>query len=184
VDSADDAANKAKELGGKVEKEAFDVMDVGRMAVLSDPTGGAFSIWQSKKHTGMDIEPGQIGGLCWNELLTNNVDLAGKFYSELFGWKIDSQDMGGFQYHVFMSGEKPAAGMMGMAGEQLANVPPHWAVYFTVEDCDGTVAKATAAGGVLVVPRQDIENVGRFATIRDPQGAHFAVLQPAPMPEK
>ncbi len=80
VESADQAAAKAKQLGGKVLMEAFDVIDVGRMAILQDPTGAVVCVWQAKKHIGVGVmnEP---GALCWTELMTTDTDRAEKFYT-------------------------------------------------------------------------------------------------------
>ncbi len=75
VDSADEAAAKAKQLGGKVLAPAFDVMNVGRMAVLQDPSGAVFEVWEPKLHIGAKIlnEP---GALCWSELTTRDAKAA------------------------------------------------------------------------------------------------------------
>src|SRR2546428_3114023 len=87
VKSADDAASRAAKAGGKVLAPAFDVFDVGRMAVLQDPTGAVFSVWQPKMHQGTGIA-GVPGTLCWADLSTPEPERAGRFYSELFGWKL------------------------------------------------------------------------------------------------
>jgi len=51
---------------------------------------------------------------------------------------------------------------------EMANVPPNWMVYFAVEDCDATVAKASALGAQTISPAMDIPTVGRlrFCSIR------------------
>src|SRR5258708_5606725 len=49
VASADDTTKKAEGLGAKVLAAPFDVMDVGRMAVLQDPSGAVFCIWEPKR---------------------------------------------------------------------------------------------------------------------------------------
>jgi len=92
VASADDSAAQAKKLGGNVMLEPFDVLDAGRMAVLSDPTGAVFSLWQPKRHIGADLvnEP---GAFCWNELYTTDPNKAADFYVGLFGWTKDGRHM-------------------------------------------------------------------------------------------
>ncbi|MDX6385240.1 MAG: uncharacterized protein QOK48_2813, partial [Blastocatellia bacterium] len=85
VASADETAAKAKSLGGTVMQEPFDVMDVGRMAVIIDPTGAAFCIWQAGTHAGYGVK-GQPNTVSWNELLTTDTARAIDFYSKLFGW--------------------------------------------------------------------------------------------------
>src|SRR5438132_6509893 len=85
VASADEAANRAKGLGAQILAPPFDVMDAGRMAVLQDPTGAVFMVWQANKHIGAKIlnEP---GALCWTELTTTDLRAAETFYEKLFGW--------------------------------------------------------------------------------------------------
>ena len=157
VTSADDAVRRAQELGGKVLAAAFDVLDVGRMAVLQDPTGAVFSVWQPKRHIGARIlrEP---GALCWTELLTRDTKAAEKFYSGLFGWSAKTGGAGAQAYTEFTVGGTPDAGMMQMPAEMGA-VPPHWTPYFAVRDCDASVAKANELGGRAIRPASDIPKV-------------------------
>src|SRR6478736_4590891 len=86
VDSADGAAMKAREAGGGVAVEPFDVMDAGRMAVLTDPEGAAFCVWQAKEHKGAQVV-NEHGSLNFNGLATRDPEGAGVFYGALFGWK-------------------------------------------------------------------------------------------------
>lgn len=174
VDSADQAAAKAKQLGGTVVAPPFDVMDFGRMAVIQDPTGTHFCVWQARKNTGIGIA-GVAGSLCWADLSTPDAKRASDFYSALFGWQImaDEKDKSGY-LHIkngghFIGGIPPAA-------HRPPGVPPHWLAYFWVDDVDGSAAKAKQMGANLYVPPMTIENVGRMAVIADPQGAVFAIF--------
>jgi predicted enzyme related to lactoylglutathione lyase len=173
VKSADEAVQRAQQLGGTVLAPAFDVPDAGRMAVLQDPTGTVFQVWEAKRHPGARVL-GEPGALCWTELATADTSTAKKFYTSLFGWKEKTSSDAGIAYTEFSVGDRPIAGMMEMAG-----VPPHWLPYFQVADCDSAAAKATELGATYIVPPRDIPNVGRFAVIRDPQGAVFAIFKPA-----
>jgi len=176
VTSADAAAAKARELGGQVLMEAMDVMDVGRMATLQDPTGAVFAIWEPKRHVGAQLvnDPGTF---CWNELQTKDPAAAERFYTGLFGWTADS-DAGamGQTYWVFRNRERLVGGMMEIQPE-WGEVPPNWGVYFAVADCDASVARVQELGGQVIVPAMDVQEVGRFAFVRDPQGAVFAVIK-------
>jgi len=181
VDNVDAIAAKAKELGATLQMEPGDVFEAGRMAVIKDPTGAHFAVWQANKHHGADICNEPVS-LTWNELMTNDVDKAGAFYTNLFGYSAETRDMGGFNYTSFMNGEQPAGGMMAITPEMGEGIPPHWAAYLAVEDCDDTVARAESLGGKVVVPASDIPGVGRFAFIADPQGAVFGVIKLANPP--
>ncbi|HEV8232881.1 MAG TPA: VOC family protein [Thermoanaerobaculia bacterium] len=177
VDSADDTAARAKELGGTVIMEPFDVMEHGRMAIIQDPTRATFSIWQAKEHKGAAVvnEPSSF---CWNELYTTDPKKAGDFYSNLFGWSRELMPMPPptGEYTIFKKGDAQAAGMLKIPKEMGA-MPPHWLIYFAVDDSDKTVEKAKRMGGTVTVPPMDIPNIGRFAILNDPQGADFAVIR-------
>ena len=176
VESAVEAAAKAKSLGGTVVKDAFDVMDVGSMAVLQDPTGATFAVWQPKRHHGTQLGTHEIGSACWHELATNDVERAGKFYSELFGWTLFVSDMPTGPYTMFMNGEVHAGGMLQMTAE-CEGIPSHWMVYFAVADCDASAADAKSRGGQIKVPPTDIPGVGRFSVVQDPQGAVCSIIR-------
>jgi predicted enzyme related to lactoylglutathione lyase len=179
--SADDTARQAEALGGRVMMPPFDVMDIGRMAVLRDPTGATFAVWQAKRHVGAGLvnEP---GALCWNELMTTDTPACKKFYTTLFGWTAKDQDMGPMgTYTVFSNGDRQAGGMMPI-GPQMGPVPPNWAVYFAVDDVDARSAKAQASGANVLVPPTDIPNIGRFAAMMDPQGAAVSIIKLAQAP--
>jgi uncharacterized protein len=175
VASADEAARRAAELGGKVVMQPFDVLDLGRMAVILDPTGAAFCAWQAKTHGGIGIA-GVPGTFCWADLMTRDPERARKFYSELFGWSIMAGERDPSGYLHIKNGETFIGGMPP-AKALPPNAPPHWMIYFAVADCDASAAKATQLGGKLLVPPMTMENVGRFAVVADPQGAAFSIFK-------
>ena len=45
------------------------------------------------------------------------------------------------------------------------------------EHFNSIAAKASALGASLTHEVEDIPQVGRFTTVRDPQGVHFSVIQ-------
>jgi uncharacterized protein len=174
VANADEIAAKAKSLGGTVMKEPFDVFDAGRMAVIKDPTNAVFCVWQPNKHSGIGVK-GVPNSVTWFELLTNDTTKAIDFYTKLFGWtaKTHGDPM---PYTEWGLGDQTIGGMMQIA-PHMGPVPPHWGIYFAVVDCDAAFQKATSLGAKALVPPMDIENVGRFAVIQDPQGGVFSVIK-------
>lgn len=178
--SADASAAKAKELGGEVLMGPFDVEGIGRMAVVKDPGGAVFALWEARGHIGARLV-GEESTLCWTELVTKDAGGAMRFYSGLFGWtwKI-SEASGPAEYHEIHREGQGIGGLLPMKGDEWAGVPPHWMPYFFVSDCDAAAAKAARLGGGSVVPPTDIPNVGRFAMLRDDQGARFSVIAMAP----
>jgi hypothetical protein len=175
VKNADESTQKAKSLGATVLKEPFDVFTVGRMSVIQDPTGAVFALWQAGTHQGAGIY-NVPNTFCWNELTTKDAAKAGDFYSRLFDWRRDVQQMGPMAYTSFINGERPAGGMYEPTPE-MGDVPPNWLVYFAVEDADATAKKAGELGAKACVPPTDIPGIGRFAVIQDPQGAAFGIIK-------
>jgi uncharacterized protein len=176
VEDVDATVARIAKAGGKVVMPAIDVMELGRMAVLQDPTGAVFSIWQAKQHSGIGISG--TGTLCWADLNTSDPARAAKFYSDIFGWQVtkDENDPSGY-LHIkngehFIGGMPPA----GMSGAQT---PPHWMLYFHVADVSATVKQASAANAKVMMPTTDIPNVGTVAVVADPQGAVFALFKSA-----
>ena len=171
VASADESARKAKELGGKLLMEPFDVMDVGRMAIIEDQQGARICVWEPKKHIGAEIvnEP---GALCWAELDTTDTESAKRFYTGLFGWGAKVSDT----YTEWQQGGTSIGGLMKIPKE-WGPVPPNWLVYFAVTDPDAAATKASELGGGTIVPPTDIPGAGRFAVLRDPHGAVFAIYR-------
>jgi predicted enzyme related to lactoylglutathione lyase len=175
VDDVDASVEKAKSLGGSAILDPMDVMDVGRMAVLSDPTGAAFAMWQPLQHAGAQVldEPGT---LCWNELMTTDEKEANRFYTGLFDWTTETDNLNGdVEYTSFANGDRPAGGMIKI-DPNWGDIPSNWVVYFAVADCDVTLAAIESSGGSTLMPARDIEEIGRFAMCQDPQGATFAII--------
>lgn len=176
VESADRTATRARELGATILADAFDVMDVGRMALIGDPTGAMFAAWEPRRHTGAGIKD-DPGSLCWNELATRDIDRAVAFYSTLFDWTPTPFEASPVPYTLMMSGETPVGGIYTML-PSMEGVPPHWAPYFAVEDTDDTLRRSGELGGTTMAPPDDIPGIGRLAGLRDPQGGMFWVLAP------
>ena len=200
VDSADDAAAKVAEAGGSVMMEPFDVMDSGRMAVLTDAEGAAFCVWQAKEHRGAKIV-NEHGSLSFNNLNVRDVEGAKRFYGSVFGWETLELD-GGFEmwtlpgYGDYLARDNPGlrtqmeeqsapagfenvvASLAPMTDDQQ-DVPAHWGVTFAVDDADVVAGKAAELGGTVVVPPFDAPWV-RMTVLTDPQGAMFIASKYVP----
>lgn len=170
VDSADAAADSAKKLGATVHAPAFDVMDVGRMAVIQDPQGAFFMPWEPKRHIGASLV-NTPGSLTWNELASVDPDASADFYRELFGWKIEPFEGMQMTYLGIQNSEGQSNGGIRAAME---NEPTYWLVYFGTDDADAGAAKAGELGATVLAPPMDI-GVGKIAVLQDPQGGVFAL---------
>lgn len=171
VASADDAAAKARELGATILAPPFDVFDAGRMAVLQDPTGAVFAVWEPRRNTGLGVvdEP---GAFCWAELMAKDLPGSATFYKSLFGWGTKDDP----RYIEWTLGGRSIGGMIQIQ-KDWGEVPPHWLAYFQVEDCDRSVEKAKGMGAKAMMGPQDFPGVGRIALLSDPQGAPFYVIK-------
>lgn len=172
VAKADESAAQAKKLGATLIMEPFDVMSYGRMAVLQDPAGAVVSLWEPREHIGVQVRD-ENNALCWNELYTRDTAKSAAFYTGLFGWRAQGNPAEYTEWHV---GDRAVGGMIAIQPE-WGPMPPHWLPYFMVGDVDATVASAGRLKGGTMMPARDIEHVGRFAILKDPQGAHFAIIK-------
>ncbi len=174
VESADAAVARALELDGKVLGGPFDVSTHGRMAFIADPTGAAFSVWQAGDHPGVSLV-GEPGAVCWADLSTPDQATAAAFYRDLFGYTLPPGEGG---YLHIRNGEAFIGGMLA-AAQRDPNAPPHWLVYIQVEDSAVSTAKAKELGASIFAGPVEIPNAGTLTVLADPQGAVFALFQPA-----
>lgn len=184
VDSVDDAVTAATQNGGKVFMPKMSVPGAGTFAVVGDPTGGVFAPWTSERDDGPELNDVPQYGFCWDELMSTNPTKAAKFYSSTFGWRADPMDMGAMgTYTLFKRpGVKDQKGQEKNAAGLMKSPPgvPHsfWMTYVRVPDCNAAADKAKRLGATITTPPMDIPNVGRFATMMDPQHAGIAIITP------
>lgn len=199
VDSADETAAKARAAGGGVVSEPFDVMQSGRMAVLTDPEGAAFCVWEPREHKGATIV-NEHGALNFNGLATRDPEGAQAFYGAVFGWRTLALPAGamwalpGYGDHLEMGtpGLREQMEQMGAPdgfidvvaalnpiADDDTDTPAHWSVTFGVDDADAIAAKAGELGGEVVAGPFDAPWT-RIAVIKDPQGATFIASQFVP----
>lgn len=170
VESADAAVERATKLGATIAMPAFDVMDVGRMAVIQDPQGGFLMVWEPKLHIGAGIVNSH-GALSWNELATPDLEASAAFYREMFDWKVEPMEGMETPYMVITTAAGTSNGGMRPAAE---TEPTYWLVYLGSDDIDATMTKATESGGTALLGPMDI-GVGKIGVVQDPQGAVFGV---------
>lgn len=177
TDDADKTTQLATEHGATVVMPPTDVMTAGRMAVLVDPLGAAFSLWQPGDHAGFGVATGP-GAFNWAELVTTDTERAADFYRSVLGVTTKTSSEGGIDYTELQVDGTSVAGMMRKPPEMPAEMGPFWGVYFSVADTDGTLAKVAELGGMTVAGPMEL-SVGKFAACVDTVGALFNVIQPA-----
>lgn len=180
VDDIDATLKRVPQLGGQVHKGSTDIPNVGKFAIVADPQGASFALFQGGGGGAMEMpKPGTPGTTAWHELNTTDYESAWKFYSSLFGWTESSQmDMGPMgKYFIF----KPAGAKEDIGG--MSNVakhhgmPPHWLFYVSVDDLDGAIQRIESKGGKILNGPMEVPGGGRIAQCLDPQGAAFAIHQ-------
>ncbi|HEX9505723.1 MAG TPA: VOC family protein [Acidimicrobiia bacterium] len=199
VESADETAARVGAAGGAVVTAPFDVLDAGRMAVLTDPEGAVFCAWQAENHKGAKVV-NEHGSLNFNGLATRDPEAAKTFYGAVFGWQTLTLPGGvmwtlpGYGDHLEESspGLRDQMAQMG-APEGFIDVvasldpiapddsetPAHWSVTFGVDDADATAVKVSELGGEVVAGPVDAPWT-RIAVIKDPHGATFIASQFVP----
>jgi uncharacterized protein len=170
VDDADSAVARATALGATAHAPAFDVLQAGRMAVLQDPQGAYFMVWQPREHFGAALVNAP-GALSWNELASPDIDASSRFYGELFGWTVE--EFPGVEER-YMSIKNRGASNGAIGEPSQPDAPPHWLVYFGAEDIDAALARVTELGGTELAGPIDI-GFAKFGVVQDPQGATFAL---------
>ncbi len=186
AESTDDTVAKVTDAGGSVVIEPFDLLDAARVAVLADPAGAVFGVWQPGEHRGARLvnEP---GAWSMSQLNTRDPEGAKAFYSAVFGWETDTFDLGKDEITLwrlpgYVGGEpeqpvsREVVGVMvPMSGDRSSEgVAAHWSVDFWVEDIDAAVDRAAELGGEIEMSPFHT-SVGRTAILADPQGAVFSV---------
>jgi predicted enzyme related to lactoylglutathione lyase len=169
VQDADAVAERAEELGAAVHAPPFDVMSVGRMAVIRDPQGAYFMLWQPREHIGAGLVNAP-GALVWNELQSPDLDASASFYSDLFGWQVEQATDMQEPYLMIKNGAANNGGMR----ELTPPSPPSWLTYFGIDDIDVGLAKLQELGGSRLAGPIDI-GIAQLAVVADPQGAVFAL---------
>ncbi|MFV2119797.1 VOC family protein [Streptomyces sp. Act-28] len=179
---AEAAATAVRAGGGSVVLDPMDVLDLGRTALFTDPTGAAFGVWQPGSHQGLDVV-GEPGALCWTELRTPDPVAALSFYDLVFGTEAHTAAEGTGGAYALL---QPAGTGLASPGDAfgavvpLAGEPsegPSWTPYFEVEDLDAAVAEAERGGGKVRGGPADLPGLGRCARLTDPYGARFAILR-------
>lgn len=178
VDDLDVSRAKAEELGATVYTQE-EMPEVGRFAILADPTGAVFSMFQPSSDDGGGLSPDTPGAFSWHELYTEDLDGAWDFYTKVFGWKqTDTMEMGEMgEYRMFGPGEDQTLGGMMKKPDEFPMSA--WAYYVTVEDIDAAIGRAESKGGTKMFGPNEVPGGGKTAMFTDNQGGVFAFYSPA-----
>jgi predicted enzyme related to lactoylglutathione lyase len=179
TENADQTADKIRAAGGEIVMGPDDVMSAGRLCIFRDPTGAFLALWQPREFKGFAIK-GEPGSYVWSELRTPDLDKSKQFYQQVFGWQPETGPMGQGMpdYTLWKLDGQDIGGAMAMQDMNLPpDVPPHWQVFFAVDDTDRTAEQIKQLGGQVLAGPMDSPG-GRFAVVSDSHGAVFGILKP------
>ncbi len=173
VADVDAMAERVREAGGAVHREASDIPGVGRFAVVADPQGAMFMLFRGLRDPAPDLAPNTPGDVGWHELHTSDWEGTFAFYQGLFGWERSyGHDMGPMGvYQTFSVDGAWTGGMMNGGGAPS----PHWLYYINVDDIDAAAARVTEAGGQVLHGPHQVPGGAWVIMGEDPQGAEFAL---------
>ncbi|MFD4293779.1 VOC family protein [Rhodococcus sp. NPDC058505] len=179
LEATDAAAtvDRAAAAGAQVMMPAMQVGDQGTMAVLADPAGAVIGVWQPDRHRGYG-RWGEPGTPAWFETMSRDYRAALPFYESVFGWTMTSiGDTDEFRYSQATVAGDEIAGVMDASGFLPEGVPSFWRYYLAVDDTDAALARVVELGGTVTAPAED-SPFGRVASVADPLGAQFQIVQP------
>lgn len=177
VADAKETVESASDHGAVVYMQPMQVMDLGSMAMVADPSGAAIGVWQPGTHKGFGVVA-ELGAPAWFELHSRDYDSVVTFYRDVFGWDTHTMsDTPDFRYTTLGEGDDSLAGVMDASSFLSEGTSSSWQVYFLVADTNAAVAQVVELGGAVTEAPADTP-FGRVAAVADPTGAAFKVISP------
>jgi uncharacterized protein len=180
VADVDAAVAKVERAGGRALMAAFDIPNVGRIALVSDPHGAPFYVMKpippaNDPNAQSDVfSPDAQQRVGWNELQTSDVEAARSFYGSQFGWGSDEfMDMGEIGKYRFWDHDGTRLGALFDAGN---GQPPHWRFYIRVPSISAAKSTVEAKGGTVHMGPHEVPTGDWIIVGSDPQGAEFALV--------
>lgn len=180
VDDVDDAVRSIEQAGGKALMPAFDVPNVGRIAMVSDPQGAPFYVMTPIPPEGTEdkrsdvFSPDAEQRVSWNELSTSDPVAARKFYTGQFGWSADEfMDMGEMGEYRFI--ERDGTRIGALCGV-MPGQAPQWRYYIRVPSIAASAEAVRAGGGTVAMGPHEVPGGDHIIIGIDPHGAAFALV--------
>jgi uncharacterized protein len=164
----------AVDAGGELVRTPVPASGYGRCALVADPSGAPFGVWQRGGLAGAQLasEPGTI---CFSDLATPDLSTAAAFYGKVFGWAAQPGELApGWAYHDWLMGDRVVGGLVEVEGE-----PAQWRTTIEVADLDTVRDRCLDRHGSVVQEPTPV-TVGRYARLADPYGATFGVIELEP----
>ncbi|GAB2752706.1 VOC family protein [Amycolatopsis magusensis] len=176
VPDLDATLNAIAGAGGRIFRPATGVGEDCRFAVVADPGGAVFGLWQAGARIGAEVTD-EPGALVWNECFTADFAAAEAFYTGIFGYEPADLSAPGFSYTALTLGGEAVGGLAELPPDVPGEVPAHWVTYFAVADADASTDLVRELGGSVLNPPFDSPD-GRLAAVTDNQGVSFCLVGP------
>ena len=144
----------------------------GHICIVRSPSGEFVGMWQANMHIGAQLV-NVPGALVWNELATRDAGTAQKFYHEAFGWTYETDEN---NYTMILNNGRMNGGIMTMNENFPPEMPPHWGVYFMVENCTEAVEKAASLGATVIMPPAEMNGMD-IGGIMSPTGEMIYLIR-------
>lgn len=180
VDDVDAAVAAIVAEGGQVHLPAFDIPDVGRVAMVADPQGNAFYVMRGASDaTSTAYRRDGIGHVSWNELFTADADAGLAFYARCLNLTVrETMPMGAMGDYSLIAPQ----GIAEPTGAVMRTPPgadSGWRFYFRVPDIDAARARVESAGGAVEQGPMEVPGGEWIVNARDPEGVAFSLVAPA-----
>lgn len=175
VDDVDASVAEVEAKGGQVRLPAFDIPNVGRIAMVTDPQGNPFYLMRGAIEAASDaFSTSAEGHVNWNELTTSDPTAAQTFYGELFGWTSDEfMPMGELGEYRFLAHHGETIGAVSPC---MQGAPAGWRYYIRVPSISAAADAVKAGGGQVMMGPHEVPGGDHIIIGQDPHGAEFALV--------
>jgi uncharacterized protein len=191
VFDVDAMANAVVPLGGTVVLPPQDIPGVGRFCTIKDPHGGILSLISYSEGPSGDPDPAVYvhGSITWSGLQTRTQSASVDFLTSLLEVELEEFSVGGQPFFVIQPEDEngsnadlaepyqpKGSGVVQAPVWMPQNTPPFWLSCVQVDNVDYTASKVAALGGTMIAHPADITGIGRYCTIKDPQGGLISLI--------
>lgn len=173
VSDIESIVKKSEKNGGKVEVYPEDFGGFGKVALIRDPSGAGFTVYQGKDLKGKDVL-GNHGRMTWNELYVSDLNLVQPFYENVFGWKIKKEKNTLARYKILNQKHEHIATIQVLSNE-IKGDKEFWGVYFSVDNLDDAEKIIKENSGKII--SKEVSSFGKYLIAEDPCGAFFYLLE-------
>ena len=120
------------------------------------------------------------------EIPADDVDRAKNFYGSIFGWDLQTQQMGEGEYTSVMTtpvnerSQPTEPGAINGGMMQRTETTPGPVITIDVDGIDDVLKQVESAGGTTITPRTPIPNMGAYAYFKDPEGNVMGLWETTP----